>query len=44
MKLQKWDVEYYKSVIGNYYRMLFAVRKIVPNPDVPDTFSDVMLG
>jgi len=38
---QRWDVEYYKTVIGNYLQTLFAVKDLVPPLTGVDTFSDV---
>lgn len=30
---QKWDVEYYKGVVGNYVQLALTVAAWVPNPD-----------
>lgn len=38
---QRWDVEYYKTVIGDYLQTLFMVRALVPPKDNVDTFKDV---
>jgi hypothetical protein len=38
---QRWDVEYYKTVIGDYLQTLFTVRALVPSRDNIDTFKDV---
>lgn len=38
---QRWDVEYYKTVIGDYLQTLFMVRALVPAREPVDTFKDV---
>ena len=38
---QRWDVEYYKSEIGNYLQTVFSVMDLVPPPAEVDTFTDV---
>jgi len=38
---QRWDVEYYKTVISDYLQTLFMVRMLVPPKEGVDTFKDV---
>jgi hypothetical protein len=38
---QKWDVEYYKTVIGNYLQAAFSVAAVIPPPAHVDTFTDI---
>jgi hypothetical protein len=38
---QKWDVEYYKTVIENYLQTLFSVSELVPAKSGIGSFSDV---
>lgn len=38
---QRWDVEYYKSVVANYLQTAFSVMDLVPALDGVDTFSDL---
>lgn len=38
---QRWDVEYYKTVISDYLQTLFMVRMLVPPKEGIDTFKDV---
>jgi len=38
---QRWDVEYFKSEIGNYLQTLFRVTDLVPPLPGVDTFTDV---
>lgn len=38
---QRWDMEYYKSVVANYLQTAFSVMDLVPALDGVDTFSDL---
>lgn len=38
---QKWDVEYYKTVIGDYLQTMFLVSDLVPPAEDVHTFKDV---
>lgn len=38
---QRWDMEYYKSVVANYLQTAFSVMDLVPPLAGVDTFSDL---
>ena len=38
---QRWDVEYYKTVIGDYLQTAFTVIDLVPPPAGTDTLKDI---
>jgi hypothetical protein len=38
---QRWDVEYYKTVIGDYLQTAFTVMNLVPAADGTDTLRDI---
>lgn len=38
---QRWDVEYYKTVIGDYLQTMFTVADMVPPETPKDTFKEI---